>query len=72
MSLVHLVFHKHQFSPNHTYFRFRGCGEIQSFNFLRDKNSGVSIPGIAVYIDKNEDALGNNKIQIILDEYKGE
>lgn len=58
------------FCPNHDYFKFDGYGNVVSFSFANDSNSGIDISDIAKYINDDEDALGNDDIQDILDEYQ--
>lgn len=53
------------FRPNDSYFRFDGCANLESIDWLKD---GIDLDEIADYIIDNEDSLGNNEIQEILDE----
>lgn len=57
------------FNPCRDYFRFNGYANLESFDYAPGGNSGVYTCDIAEYIDKNEDALYNNDIQGILDEF---
>lgn len=58
------------FCPANGYFKFNGYGNVVSFDFAHDSNSGIDISDIAKYINDDEDALGNDDIQEILDEYQ--
>ena len=53
------------FRPNDSYFRFDGCANLESIDWLKD---GIDLDEIADYIIDNENSLGNNEIQEILDE----
>lgn len=57
------------FNPCRDYFRFNGYANLESFDYAPGGNSGVYTYDIAEYIDKNEDALYNDTIQDILDEF---
>lgn len=53
------------FRPNDNYFRFDGCANLESIDWLKD---GIDLDEIADYIIDNEDSLRNDEIQEILDE----
>lgn len=57
------------YNPNAEYFTFDGYGNIQSiFNYnLRDY---IDVDEIAHYIDNNDNALYNDEIQEIIDEWE--
>lgn len=58
-----------EFCPAHDYFRFNGYGNLESFDFAPGGNSEVYIDDIAQYIDQNDDALWDDDIQDILDDF---
>lgn len=68
--IARACFYGHEFCPAHDYFRFNGYANLESFDFAPEGNSGIYISDIADYIDRNEDALNNDEIQEILDEYE--
>ena len=63
-------YYGHEFCPAHDYFRFNGYANLESFDFAPDGNSGVYTSDIAEFIDREENALDNDEIQEILDEYE--
>ena len=65
-------FYGHEFCPSHDWFRFNGYANLESFDFALSSNSGIYIEDIARYIDDNDDALYDETIQEILDEYEEE
>lgn len=68
--IARACFYGHEFCPAHDYFRFNGYANLESFDFAPDGNSGIYISDIARYIDLENDALDNDEIQEILDEYE--
>lgn len=70
LDIVRAAYYGHEFNPTHDYFRFNGYANLESFDFASDENSGVYVSDIAAYIDRNNDALNNDDIQAILDEYE--
>lgn len=70
--IARACFYGHEFCPAHDYFRFNGYANLESFDFAPEGNSGIYTSDIADYIDRNEDALYNDEIQDILDEYEEE
>lgn len=63
-------YYGHEFCPAHDYFRFNGYANLESFDFAPGGNSGVYTSDIAEFIDREENALDNDEIQEILDEYE--
>lgn len=57
------------FNPCCDYFRFNGYANLESFDFAPGGNSGIYTYDIAKYIDRNEESLGNDDIQNVLDEF---
>lgn len=57
------------FNPCRDYFRFNGYANLESFDYAPGGNSGVYTFDIARYIDEEEDSLGNDDIQNVLDEF---
>ena len=53
------------FRPNDCYFKFDGYANLESIDWLKDE---IDLDEIADYIIDNENSLGNNEIQKILDE----
>ena len=70
LDIVRAAYYGHEFNPTHDYFWFNGYANLESFDFASDENSGVYVSDIAEYIDRNNDALNNDDIQAILDEYE--
>lgn len=70
MDIVRAAFFGHEFNPTNNYFWFNGYANLESFDFAPGGNSCVYISDIAKYIDRNDDALNNDDIQAILDEYE--
>ncbi len=68
--IARACYYGHEFCPDHDYFRFNGNANLESFDFVPEGNSGIYISDIAEYIDRDEDALNNNEIQEVLDEYE--
>lgn len=68
--IVRAACYGHEFNPAHDYFWFNGYANLESFNFAPGGNSNVYISDIAEYIDRNNDALNNDDIQAVLDEYE--
>lgn len=68
--IARACFYGHEFCPAHDYFRFNGYANLESFEFAPEGNSGIYTSDIADYIDRTEDALNNDEIQDILDEYE--
>lgn len=68
--IARACFYGNEFCPAHDYFRFNGYANLESFDFAPEGNSGIYVSDIAKYIDENEDALGNDEIQEIFDEYE--
>ena len=60
------------FRPCDNYFYFNGCGNLESFDYADSGNSPIDVGDIAAWIDDNEDALNNDDIQEILDEWEDE
>lgn len=54
------------------YFRFNGYANFESFNYADDERSGIYTSDIARWIDENEDALGSDDVQDLLDEWEEE
>ena len=54
------------FNPHHEFFWFNGCGNLESADYITDMPIFAS--DIADYILSEEDSLGNDEIQEILDE----
>lgn len=68
--VARVCYYGHEFCPAHDYFRFNGYANLESFDFAPDGNSGVYTSDIAEFIDREENALDNDEIQEILDEYE--
>lgn len=68
--IVRAAYFGHEFNPTNDYFRFNGYANLESFDFAPGGNSGVYISDIAEHIDRNGDALNNDDIQAVLDEYE--
>lgn len=56
-----------KFCPAHDYFWFNGYGNLESSDYPTDN---IYIDDIIDYIERNGDALYNDDIQAILDEYE--
>lgn len=55
-----------EFNPRHDFFWFNGYGNLESADYISEMP--ISAEDIANYILSEEDSLGNDKIQDILDE----
>ena len=59
-------------NPNRDYFMFNGYGNIESFDYIYNSYSGefnhIDIDALLDYIEENNDNLGNDEIQEVLDE----
>ena len=53
------------FNPRHAFFWFNGYGNLESADYM--SGTHISTEDIADYILSNEDSLGNDEIQEILD-----
>ena len=53
------------FRPNDSYFKFDGCANLQSFDYISDE---VDLEEIADYIVDNDEDFDNSDIREILDE----
>ena len=60
------------FRPCDKYFYFNGYGNLESFDYADSGNSPIDVDDIAVWIDDNDNSLGNDDIQAILDEWEDE
>lgn len=68
-----MVHNGHEFNPNDNYFYFNGYGNLESFSYHSDNsNSNIYTSEIARWIVKNEDSLGCDEIQDILEEEEEE
>ena len=54
------------FRPCDDYFRFNGYGNLVSFDWWEDENSGIDLDAIAAHIDETENDFGNDEICEIL------
>lgn len=63
-------------NPNRDYFTFNGYGNIESFDYIYNSYSGefnhIDIDDLIEYITDNNDSLGNDEIQAVLDESEEE
>lgn len=66
LEIARCCFYGKEFCPAHSYFRFNGYANLESFDYAPDGNSGIYIGDIAAYIDREEDALDNDEIEDIL------
>lgn len=55
-----------EFNPRHDFFWFNGYGNLESADYISEMP--ISAEDIADYILSEEDSLGNDKVQKILDE----
>ena len=53
------------FRPNDNYFRFDGCANLESFDYISDE---IDLEEIADYIIDNDEDFDNSDIREILDE----
>lgn len=73
--IAHACYCGGDFCPVHDYFWFNGYGNLESADTIwggTDDESPVYIPEIAAYIVDEENALYNDEIQEILDEFESE
>lgn len=68
--IARCAYYGKEFCPAHDYFRFNGYANLESFDFAPGGNSGIYISDIAEYIERSGNALENDEIQEILDEYE--
>ena len=63
-------------NPNREYFIFNGYGNIESFDYIYNSYSEefnhIDINALIDYIAENNDSLGNDEIQEVLDEAEEE
>lgn len=60
------------FNPNHSYFCYNGYANFVSFDYSDEDNSPIYTSDIARWIDEHEDALDDNDVQDLLDEWEEE
>ena len=73
--IARACYYSGNFCPAHDYFWFNGYGNLESADTIwggTNDKSPVYIPEIAVYIADKEDALYNDEIQEILDDFEKE
>ena len=68
-SILLKVHNGHEFNPNDDYFYFNGYANLESFSYhSENSNSNIYTSDIARWIVDNEDSLGCDEIQELLDE----
>lgn len=73
--IARACYYSGNFCPAHDYFWFNGYGNLESADTIwggTNDKSPVYIPEIAAYIVDEEDALYNDEIQEILDDFEKE
>lgn len=73
--IARACYYSGNFCPAHDYFWFNGYGNLESADTIwggANDKSPVYIPEIAAYIADEEDALCNDEIQEILDDFERE
>lgn len=70
--IVRSAFYGKEFRPCDDYFYFNGYANLESFDYVGENSNAPIYTGeIADYITRNEDALYNDDLQEIIDEYIG-
>lgn len=57
------------FCPDHDYFYYNSCGNLNSFDFI-ESDTPISIDDIAEYIDNQENTLNNDELYKVINEFK--
>lgn len=73
--IARACYYSNNFCPAHEYFWFNGYGNLESADTIwggTNDKSPVYIPEITAYIADEEDALYNDEIQEILDDFEKE